>query len=55
MASAGRDTEGVQFFLTHSGTPHLDGNYTAFGQVIEGQKIVDALKVGDLIRRVEIR
>lgn len=55
MASAGRDTEGVQFFITHSGAPHLDGRYTAFGQVIAGQEIVDALKVGDLIRRVEVR
>lgn len=55
LASAGRDTEGVQFFLTHSGTPHLDGRYTAFGEVIEGQEIVDALQVGDVIERVEIR
>ncbi|MEL6141991.1 MAG: peptidylprolyl isomerase, partial [Bacteroidota bacterium] len=55
LASAGRDTEGVQFFLTHSGTPHLDGRYTAFGEVIEGQEVVDALQVGDIIERVEIR
>lgn len=55
MASAGRDTEGVQFFLTHSGTPHLDGNYTAFGRVIAGQNILDGLRVGDRIDRVEIR
>ncbi|MEM6771064.1 MAG: peptidylprolyl isomerase, partial [Bacteroidota bacterium] len=31
MASAGKDTEGVQFFITHRPTPHLDGNYTIFG------------------------
>ncbi|MEM9835094.1 MAG: peptidylprolyl isomerase [Bacteroidota bacterium] len=55
MASAGRDTEGVQFFITHSGTPHLDGRYTAFGQVTAGQEVVDALDIGDLIERVEIR
>ncbi|PHI19050.1 hypothetical protein CEQ90_14845 [Lewinellaceae bacterium SD302] len=55
MASAGRDTESIQFFITHSGTPHLDGNYTAFGAVTEGQEVVDALLVGDLIERVEIR
>lgn len=55
MASAGRDTESIQFFITHSGTPHLDGNYTAFGELIEGQEIVDALRVGDVIERVEIR
>lgn len=55
MASAGRDTESIQFFLTHSGVPHLDGRYTAFGRVTAGQEIVDALRVGDVIERVEIR
>lgn len=55
LASAGRDTEGVQFFITHSGTPHLDGRYTALGRVIDGQAVVDALRMGDSIERVEIR
>ncbi|MEL6616623.1 MAG: peptidylprolyl isomerase, partial [Bacteroidota bacterium] len=31
MASSGKDTEGVQFFVTHSEQPHLDGRYTVFG------------------------
>ncbi len=54
MASSGKDTEGVQFFLTHSPQPHLDGRYTAFGRVVEGQDVVDRLLQGDLIRRARV-
>ena len=54
MASAGKDTEGVQFFITHRPTPHLDGNYTIFGEVIEGQDVVDRLVPGSRILRVTI-
>ena len=52
MASSGKDTEGSQYFITHR--PHLDGRYTAFGRVIEGQDVVDALLQGDLVRRARI-
>ena len=55
MASAGKDTEGVQFFLTHRPTPHLDGGYTIFGEVVAGQEVVDRLVVGSKIERVEVR
>ena len=55
MASAGKDTEGVQFFITHRPTPHLDGNYTIFGQVTEGQDVVDRITVGTVIEEVTIR
>ena len=54
MASSGKDTEGVQFFLTHSPQPHLDGRYTAFGRVVRGQDVVDRLLVGDRIRTARI-
>ena len=54
MASAGKDTEGVQFFVTHSPQPHLDGRYTAFGRVVRGQNVVDRLEPGDLIRRARV-
>jgi peptidylprolyl isomerase len=54
MASSGKDTEGVQFFLTHSPTPHLDGRYTVFGQVVAGQVVVDALLQGDLLLRARL-
>lgn len=54
MASAGKDTEGTQWFITHSPTPHLDGRYTIFGEVVEGMNIVHQLAVGDLIERVVV-
>lgn len=54
MASAGRDTEGVQFFITHRPVPHLDGDYTIFGEVTEGQDIVDRLVPGSRIEAIRI-
>jgi cyclophilin family peptidyl-prolyl cis-trans isomerase/HEAT repeat protein len=54
MASAGKHTEGTQFFITHSPTPHLDGRYTIFGRVTKGMDIVHQIAVGDLIREVNI-
>lgn len=56
MASAGNHTEGVQFFITHSPTPHLDGNYTIFGRVVEDDlAIVHQIQVGDLIEDIVIQ
>lgn len=49
MAHAGNHTEGTQFFITHSPTPHLDGNYTIFGKVTEGMDIVHNIQIGDKI------
>ena len=37
------DTAGSQFFLMHKTSPHLDGEYAAFGKVIEGLEIVDKI------------
>jgi peptidyl-prolyl cis-trans isomerase B (cyclophilin B) len=55
MANAGPNTNGSQFFITHLPTPHLDGKHAVFGRVMgEGQKIVDALRVGDKINSVSI-
>lgn len=54
MASAGNHTESCQFFITHSPTMHLDGNYTIFAEVIEGMDIVHNLQVGDRINDVII-
>lgn len=51
MASAGKDTEGSQFFFTHSMQPHLDGSYTAFGRIVEGLDVLDAVAPGTLITR----
>src|SRR6185369_7789133 len=49
MALSGKDTGGSQFFITHTTTPHLDGRYTAFGQVTKGLEVVDLLVEGDKI------
>ncbi len=54
MASAGRHTEGVQFFITHSPTPHLDGNYTIFARIKEGMEVVHELSIGDRILEVHV-
>ena len=34
---------GSQFFIMHKDAPHLDGAYAAFGKIIEGQDVVDAI------------
>ncbi len=52
MASAGKDTEGTQWFITHSPTPHLDAGYTIFGEVVEGMEFVHQMEVGDQILHV---
>ncbi|MBI4616608.1 MAG: HEAT repeat domain-containing protein [Planctomycetes bacterium] len=49
MPKAGKDTGGCQFFVAHLPTPHLDGNYTVFGQVVVGLSVLDSLEVGDRI------
>ncbi len=55
MASSGMDTEGCQFFITHSEQPHLDGRYTIFARVKSGMEIVDLLQVGDRMEKVTIQ
>ncbi|MFC1627924.1 peptidylprolyl isomerase [Gemmatimonadota bacterium] len=54
MASAGKDTEGSQYFITHSMQPHLDGRYTAFGHVIAGMDVVDSILEGDRVVRATV-
>lgn len=54
MALSGPDTGGSQFFFTHSAQPHLDGRYTAFGQVSSGQDVVDSLLEGDTLLRIRV-
>jgi len=55
MANSGPNTNGSQFFITHSPQPHLNGRHTVFGKVVSGQDIVDAIQQGDKMLRVEIR
>jgi cyclophilin family peptidyl-prolyl cis-trans isomerase len=54
MASAGKDTEGSQFFITHSPQPHLDGRYTILGRVIAGQDVVDRIQPDDRIFAITV-
>ncbi|MFT7461724.1 MAG: cyclophilin family peptidyl-prolyl cis-trans isomerase/HEAT repeat protein [Pseudohongiellaceae bacterium] len=57
MPAAGQpQTGGCQIFITQLPTPHLNGNYTLFGQVIDGMDVVQSLLVGDKVlsvRRIE--
>ena len=55
MASAGTDTEGTQFFITHSPTPHLDGRYTIFGKVKSGMEVVAKIQPGDVMDKVTVQ
>lgn len=56
MAHAGRDTGGSQFFICHSrtNTAHLDRNHTCFGRVVEGLEVIDQIRAGDTIDKIEI-
>jgi peptidyl-prolyl cis-trans isomerase B (cyclophilin B) len=56
MAHAGRNTGGSQFFICHSrrNTSHLDRHHTCFGRVVEGLEVIDAIRQGDKMEKVEI-
>jgi peptidyl-prolyl cis-trans isomerase A (cyclophilin A) len=54
MANSGPGSNGSQFFITHVSTPWLDGKHTVFGNVVEGQDVVDAVAQGDVMDSVEI-
>jgi len=54
MASAGKDTEGSQWFVLHGYYPHLNSNYTNFGKIIVGQNIVDIIEESDRIIKIEL-
>jgi cyclophilin family peptidyl-prolyl cis-trans isomerase len=47
MANSGPDTNGSQFFITYGPAEHLNGDYTIFGEVVDGMDVVESLAPRD--------
>lgn len=56
MAHRGPNTGGSQFFICHNrtGTAHLDRLHTCFGKLTDGFDILDAIRAGDIMEKVEL-
>ena len=48
------DSAGSQFYICLNALPSLDGQYTVFGQVFEGQDVVNGIAVGDSMKSVTV-
>jgi peptidyl-prolyl cis-trans isomerase B (cyclophilin B) len=53
--AADPDSAGSQFYICLGPAPFLDGKYTVFGQVKSGMEAVDAIRVGDRMKKVSIK
>jgi len=49
------NSAGSQFYITLAPTSNLDGSYVVFGNVTDGEAVVDSIKQGDVITTVEIK
>ncbi|MEZ4906526.1 MAG: peptidylprolyl isomerase [Saprospiraceae bacterium] len=54
MASSGKDTESMQWFITLGPTPKLDSRYTLFGKVISDKNILWKIMLGDKVEKISI-
>jgi len=52
--SSDPNSAGSQFYICLAPQPHLDGNYTVFGEVIEGMDIVKDIEQGDIMKSIKI-
>jgi cyclophilin family peptidyl-prolyl cis-trans isomerase len=47
-------SSGSQFYITLEDIPYLDGEYTVFGQIIDGFNVINGIKKGDIIKKISI-
>lgn len=52
--SSDPDSAGSQFYICYGAHPHLDGHYTVFGQVVEGQDVVNRITKGTVMQKVSV-
>jgi len=52
--SSDPDSAGSQFYICYGAHPHLDGHYTVFGQITEGQDVVDKITRGTVMKKVSV-
>jgi peptidyl-prolyl cis-trans isomerase B (cyclophilin B) len=57
MAYAGNNAASAesQFYILRRPSPSLDGKYAIFGRVISGMDVVDALKRGDVLKKISVK
>jgi cyclophilin family peptidyl-prolyl cis-trans isomerase len=54
ISTRGHDTGDAQFFINLADNKRLDHDYTVFGEVVSGMDVVDRIRAGDIMRRVEV-